>query len=260
MADITAGQFTEITNTGVLYTSVSIYNPLNGTGIIDTVIAKSYVQGNFTFATFYGSAPAFTSRDSVNLGTLTTTLTTYTGLEVDGQEGDFVGGYHRNRLQIGYVWGATLYISGSDVNWIDGQEHTYYTFQYNKSANYAAVLYAEGETVSGGTVAYDGNGNTGGTVPVDENTYEEDEEVTVLGNTGSLVKTGYTFAGWNTAADGSGTDYAPAATFAMGSANVTLYAQWTEETGDKLQLKKPCLIKPVLEKIGLVRPCLIKSK
>ena len=39
--------------------------------------------------------------------------------------------------------------------------------------------------------------------------------VTVLGNTGSLVKTGYTFAGWNTAANGSGTAYAPAATFTM---------------------------------------------
>ena len=26
--------------------------------------------------------------------------------------------------------------------------------------------------------------------------------VTVLGNTGSLVKTGYTFTGWNTAANG----------------------------------------------------------
>ena len=31
--------------------------------------------------------------------------------------------------------------------------------------------------------------------------------VTVLGNTGSLVKTGYTFTGWNTAANGSGTSY-----------------------------------------------------
>ncbi|MBK8804451.1 MAG: InlB B-repeat-containing protein [Fibrobacteres bacterium] len=41
-----------------------------------------------------------------------------------------------------------------------------------------------------------------------------------------LAKTGYTFVGWNTAADGSGASFAPAASFAMGSANVTLYAKW----------------------------------
>lgn len=108
------------------------------------------------------------------------------------------------------------------------------------------------------TVAYDGNGNTGGTVPVDSNDYDGDDTVTVLGNTGSLVKNGYTFDGWNTAADGSGTDYAPAATFSITS-NTTLYAQWAE-SGDKIQLKNISLIKPALEKISLTTPCLIKSK
>ena len=49
--------------------------------------------------------------------------------------------------------------------------------------------------------------------------------VTVLGK-GNLVKTGYTFVGWNTQADGSGTDQAEGSTFTMGTANVTLYAQW----------------------------------
>jgi len=50
--------------------------------------------------------------------------------------------------------------------------------------------------------------------------------VTVLGNTGNLVKTGYSFAGWNTAANDSGIDHAPASTFAMGTENVTLFAKW----------------------------------
>jgi len=44
------------------------------------------------------------------------------------------------------------------------------------------------------------------------------------------VKTGYTFAGWNTAANGSGTSYNGGDTFAIGSSNVTLYAQWTGST------------------------------
>lgn len=51
--------------------------------------------------------------------------------------------------------------------------------------------------------------------------------MTVLGNTGTLAKTGYTFDGWNTAANGSGTNRAAASTFTMGPAGVTLYAKWT---------------------------------
>lgn len=83
------------------------------------------------------------------------------------------------------------------------------------------------ETPAGYTVTYNGNGNTGGSVPTDNLAYQQNATVTVKDNAGSLVKTGYTFAGWNTAADGSGTSYNPAATFTMGSANVTLYAKWS---------------------------------
>jgi len=75
-------------------------------------------------------------------------------------------------------------------------------------------------------ITYDGNGNTGGSVPVDSNNYEEKQTVTVLGNTGNLLKTDYTFMGWNTKADGSGNDYVADDTFEMGSSNLTLYANW----------------------------------
>jgi len=81
---------------------------------------------------------------------------------------------------------------------------------------------------SGYTVTYNGNGATTGTVPVDASTYATGAAVTVRGNTGALGILGYTLKGWNTAANGSGTSYAAtgAATFAMGAANVTLFAQW----------------------------------
>ena len=76
------------------------------------------------------------------------------------------------------------------------------------------------------TVTYDGNGNTSGSVPVGGNAYEEGQTVTVLGNTGNLVKAGYAFAGWNTVAGGSGTDYTDGTTFTMGTADIILYAKW----------------------------------
>lgn len=76
------------------------------------------------------------------------------------------------------------------------------------------------------TVTYSGNGNTGGSAPTDDQSYQSGATVTVKDNTGNLIKTGYIFAGWNTSADGSGTSYNPAATFAIGPENTTLYAKW----------------------------------
>jgi uncharacterized repeat protein (TIGR02543 family) len=74
------------------------------------------------------------------------------------------------------------------------------------------------------TVTYDANTGTG-SVPADSNHYLAGATVSVLGS-GAPTKTGYTFTCWNTQADGSGTDIAPLSTFAMGAANVTLYAKW----------------------------------
>jgi len=75
------------------------------------------------------------------------------------------------------------------------------------------------------SVTYLGNGSTGGSVPVDANAYAQGQSVTVLGNTGSLVQSNFTFAGWQI--NGAGTVYTPGQTFSMGSANVTLEAKWT---------------------------------
>jgi beta-glucanase (GH16 family) len=76
------------------------------------------------------------------------------------------------------------------------------------------------------TVTYNGNGSTGGTVPIDSWSYTNGETVTVLGNVGNLVRAGYRYAGWNTAAGGTGSAYSGGSTFAMGSTNITLFAQW----------------------------------
>ncbi len=80
------------------------------------------------------------------------------------------------------------------------------------------------------TVTYNGNGNTGGTAPTDGNGYHAGDPVTALLNSGGLVKTGYSFAGWNTQAGGNGTTYAPNQTFTMGGANLVLYAKWGPRT------------------------------
>jgi uncharacterized repeat protein (TIGR02543 family) len=85
-------------------------------------------------------------------------------------------------------------------------------------------------TATSFSVTYNGNSNTSGTVPEDATMYSTADTVTVLTNSGSLLRSGYTFDGWNTASDGSGTDRAINSTFEMGSANVILYAKWNLET------------------------------
>lgn len=51
------------------------------------------------------------------------------------------------------------------------------------------------------------------------------DTVTLTSNGFSL--TGWTFAGWNTEADGSGTNYEDGASYTFGTTGATLYAQWT---------------------------------
>ncbi|WP_278247491.1 leucine-rich repeat protein, partial [Clostridium beijerinckii] len=96
--------------------------------------------------------------------------------------------------------------------------------QSYKIGNIQIIVGSQNQTYK---VTYDGNESTG-TVPTDSESYAGDAVATVLGNTGSLVKDGYTFAGWNTAADGSGTDYAAGSSLAISDSNVTLYAKWTK--------------------------------
>ena len=73
-------------------------------------------------------------------------------------------------------------------------------------------------------VTYHGNGATSGTVPTDTTHYMINDVVTVLGR-GDLIKTGYTFTGWNTAANGTGETYTANDILSITS-NVILYAHW----------------------------------
>ncbi|WP_168371012.1 InlB B-repeat-containing protein [Sporolactobacillus laevolacticus] len=81
--------------------------------------------------------------------------------------------------------------------------------------------------VSHYSVTYNDNSGTAGSVPTDGNDYKENDTVTVMNNIGDLRKDGFTFAGWNTKPDGSGTTYTPGAHLTIGASNVTLYAKWT---------------------------------
>ncbi|WP_158014458.1 InlB B-repeat-containing protein [Ralstonia solanacearum] len=83
-------------------------------------------------------------------------------------------------------------------------------------------------------VVYNGNGSTGGVVPVDATNYAAGSTVTVAAP-GTLARSGATFLYWNTAADGSGTYHGGIAdssfAFPNQPGNLTLFAIWAITTG-----------------------------
>lgn len=80
------------------------------------------------------------------------------------------------------------------------------------------------------TVSYIGNGNTGGSTASSKHTYDKAQALTTNG----FTKTGYSFSGWNTKADGSGTAYANKASVknltSSNDVTIKLHAQWSAKS------------------------------
>ncbi len=74
-------------------------------------------------------------------------------------------------------------------------------------------------------ITYDANGGTG---TMDKQTAEAGATVTLTAN--AFTRSGYTFTGWNTAKDGSGTTYSDKASVKV-DGDMTLYAQWKANSG-----------------------------
>ncbi len=93
------------------------------------------------------------------------------------------------------------------------REPIYLNFPYYPEASYSVI--------------YNGNGNVSGTAPVDGNRYYVNDKVTVAGK-GSLLRTGYTFLGWNTDKDAAQPQFTEGKTVTMPAKNLTLYAVWSK--------------------------------
>jgi len=138
-----------------------------------------------------------------------------------------------------YTEGAALTIQGGSALSLDG-----YTFcGWNTSADGSGNIYAAGLSITmpaqnltlyaiwkkNLSVTYNGNLNDGGTAPVDMQIYFAGGTIIVKAAS-DLSKTGRSFDGWCTMSDGSGTRYAPGASFTIGAADVKLYALWAVNT------------------------------
>jgi uncharacterized repeat protein (TIGR02543 family) len=130
----------------------------------------------------------------------------YEGQTFNGWQGSDGKIYHSgDQIAIKNIWGDGKGIA------IDGTKGTF-TLTAVWDANKASI-------------AYWNNDATGGTAVVDTNLYNVGSQATVKENT--WLRYGYTFIGWNTKADGSGTSYQPGDSIPV-DADIDLYAQWSE--------------------------------
>lgn len=129
----------------------------------------------------------------------------------------------------------------------NGFKRTGYTFKnWNKKADGSSTSYRNKQSVKNlsstqgatvnlyaqwtpnkYTIKFNGNGNTGGSTASMSMTYDVAKDLTVNG----FTKTGHTFNGWNTKADGSGTNYKNKQSVknltSKNGVTITLYAKWT---------------------------------
>lgn len=79
------------------------------------------------------------------------------------------------------------------------------------------------------TVTYSSEG-VPGVVPIDTKTYDAGAVVVVKGNTGSLTRPGYSFAGWTEAQDVNLTLLTSGSTYVIQSRSITFIAKWVANT------------------------------
>ena len=119
-------------------------------------------------------------------------------------------------------------------------------FNFKSPINFDITLYAKFTLNQGGggggaitpppvtsetnyTITYDSNGADG--IAPEKQTLKENESITIS-NGDALTKTGYSFVGWNTKADGTGINYAAGEPVSFNDLhdNLTLYAKWAVGT------------------------------
>jgi uncharacterized repeat protein (TIGR02543 family) len=107
----------------------------------------------------------------------------------------------------------------------NGTEYTFTVKAIYDGGNASAGATVRAKPAVEYTVTYNANGATSGTAPADQ-TKIAGTDLTLATNSAGLARDGFTFAGWNTASDGSGESYAAGETYGT-DADLTLYAEWT---------------------------------
>lgn len=124
----------------------------------------------------------------------------------------------------GWQSGDTTKIKGYRfLGWYTTPQDGSNLYDWNTPLTGSVTVYAHWQRLQA-NVIYNANGGTGSHP---NTTGWQYSDVTIPGDTSkSFKRTGYRFAGWNTAKDGKGTAYADGGRVPLQGKDVTLYAQW----------------------------------
>lgn len=124
----------------------------------------------------------------------------------------------------GWRAGDTTKIRGYRfLGWYTGPQDNAGLYDWTRPLTGSVTVYAHWQRLQA-NIVYDANGGTGSHA---NTTGWQYSDVTIPGDTSkSFKRTGYRFAGWNTAKDGKGTAYVDGSKVPLQDRGVTLYAQW----------------------------------
>ena len=124
----------------------------------------------------------------------------------------------------GWQSGDTTKIRGYKfLGWYTAPQDNAGLYDWTRPLTGSVTVYAHWQRLQA-NVVYNANGGTGSHA---NTTGWQYSDVTIPGDTSkSFKRTGYRFAGWNTAKDGKGTAYADGSKVPLQNKDVTLYAQW----------------------------------
>ena len=124
----------------------------------------------------------------------------------------------------GWRAGDTTKIRGYRfLGWYTGPQDNAGLYDWTRPLTGSVTVYAHWQRLQA-NVVYNANGGTGSHP---NTTGWQYSDVTIPGDTSkSFKRTGYRFAGWNTAKDGKGTAYVDGSKVPLQDRGVTLYAQW----------------------------------
>jgi uncharacterized repeat protein (TIGR02543 family) len=229
-------QAAEITNLSVTSTGPLTAGQANSAPIVVTFTAPTAMTGDFNnsaYVSIVGAAPVSAPSENSCTGIVTVqndqTLTTNCSLfsspnvstQAMGDGTDWPAGttwtftYAANTITLPYA--ATMNVSASTFL----ATPPAITFD---SARLALNLI--GYVAPTKTVSFDANGGEGTMAN------QTASDATAL-TANSFTRSGYSFTGWNTSADGTGTTFADAASFSF-TADQNLYAQWAADAGSSL--------------------------
>ena len=195
------------------YSNVGLTTLVGGAGGSYTPTANVTLYAKWSAATFtvlfeYNGATAGNANDDDEYTTGGTTIT----LPTPTKPGYTFGGWYSDVTLTASVGAAGA--------------------SYSPTAN--LTIYAKWTAITR-TVTYNST-NTGdvnassGSVPTDSGSYIIGNTVVVKANSGLIARTGYTFEGWVTNSDGTGTALNAGQTLTVAEANINLYPKWSANT------------------------------